>query len=254
MTMANKMNWLLVFSGVMALTAARADETQFPADLSAVWLQTLKVAAEMPTPPSRPVNDGGALNMEVQTKDLVAFVNTLSKEEQDAVISKTASMMGGYFKNGDYRRTEEVLKLLTAINADSGYAYYFGGEVKRKTGHSDQSHLPFEKYVAHEKTLSARVSKTGSGIKECSKDALGYCQQRTAWICHLLANDYFAMSAKAPEAEKNVDLLRKAAVHAQCVLDNYPPKGFEAIGSLLQSAELQVKIKTALAHLLSQYR
>ena len=243
----NKTRWVLVFSGVMAaaLPSAWADEVSF-GDVSSVLLQTQQIAAAMPTPASRPVNDQGALDMEVQTKDLVAFVGALSKEEQDAVISKTASMMRGYFKNGDYSRTEEVRKLLSALNADSGYAYYFEGEVKRKTGHREQSHLPFEKYLAHEKTLPAEVSKTGPEIKECSKDALGYCQQRTAWICHLLANDYFAMSAKEGPEQK-MTLLQKAASHAQCALDNYPPKGFDAIGSMPQTVELQNQIKMSLA-------
>ena len=246
MIMANKMSWFLVFSGVMTAAVPVVGADEFSADLPSAWLHTQKMAAQMPTPASRPVNDQGALNMEVQTKDLVAFVNALSKEDQDEVISKTASMMGAYFRDGDYRRTEEVRKLLSTLNSDSGYALYFEGELHRKQGRRPKSHAPFERYLDHEKTVPVGVSKTGPEIKECSKDALGYCQQRTAWICHLLANDYFAMAAKGMPEQK-MALLYRAAEHAQCALDNYPTRGFDAMGSLLQTVELQEQIKKSLA-------
>jgi hypothetical protein len=183
--------------------------------------------------------------MAVPVEELITFINDVPPEKRAPIIAQTARLMGPML-NGEPRNlngVSAIVKLLQRLDPQSGHAYYFCGEVARKLKPKE---LPtdyecFFSYLAYEKTLSPEA-KSGKAAR-CYEREQGYCEERTGWICHLLANDLYKIPKEMSSFSDMKDRLQKAAIYAQCALDNYPPKGFT---QLTPTVELQGKINAAL--------
>jgi hypothetical protein len=153
--------------------------------------------------------------------------------------------------SADFSRAEEAIRSLKDIDDRDGHAWYFAGEIRRikndalftskscikapLKGPVDLT--PYENdfniYLDSLKTLPA--SETGGsdmGWRICYERASGYCVERTSWIHHLLANDFYQQSISFTERHDRVARLELAEGHAREALKYRQPEehgrqGFE---------------------------
>jgi hypothetical protein len=134
----------------------------------------------------------------------------------------------------DFSRVQLAADNLKKIQYRNGHLWYFSGEIKRMSLHArftakgclrdfgavpsdyiDSYHEDFRRYLEIEHSLPESQTKGGNDVAVCFNRANGFCVQRTAWINHLLANDFyqqalvtgdpFERSAKFKRAKELVD-------------------------------------------------
>lgn len=158
-----------------------------------------------------------------------------------------------FSKTGDesgFRKVDDDVARLKQYDAEHGAIWYFQGEVKRLTNiqYFDSTSCPrlkqlppdvdlsnferdFQLYLATEKSLPPLLTQNGPDIKKCYKNySRGYCQQRTGWIYHLLANDYYAESMVATDKTTASEKLRNAADAATIAMQEYPRSSENPLG------------------------
>ena len=156
--------------------------------------------------------------------------------------ARQSALQGG---KPDFTPVERDVNKLFALNPDSGYALYYQGELERLTHQSiftpkdclrqtqaakiaDLSLYENDFYRYLDNATHLPPSETGgdTGVTICYARPLGYCEQRTAWVNHLLAIDlyYEALATHDPEVRKS--RLVESLGHAKMALEIYPPHGF----------------------------
>ena len=116
-----------------------------------------------------------------------------------------------------------LVRFLQRIDEQNGHAFYFSGEMLRRAGKREESHQFFYRYLEQQATLNDHHRDGGTGAEICYERPRGFCAQRSGWIHHLLANDFYnAGLAAAEPAEKRVRFA-KAAEQVSESLKDYPP-------------------------------
>jgi hypothetical protein len=132
----------------------------------------------------------------------------------DNVLTKAGSLLSGEFnaeltasdfakhrRQQDFGVSQDLIDLLRFFDKKNGHAFYYQGEIDRKIGRSDNGHQNFFAYI-NEEPLVPHARDGGPSIEAC-RSPRGYCLQRTAWINHLVANDFYEDATA--KAAKNVD-------------------------------------------------
>ena len=116
-----------------------------------------------------------------------------------------------------------LVRFLQRIDDQNGHAFYFSGEMRRRAGKREESHQFFYRYLEQQATLKDSHRDGGSGAEICYERPRGYCAQRSGWIHHLLASDFYNAGLAATEpAEKRLHFV-KAAEQVSASLEDYPP-------------------------------
>lgn len=112
----------------------------------------------------------------------------------------------------DFSAVDAIIESLFRLDEINGHALYYSGETKRFLNREDwlslgyrRSHEYFTTYLANAKRLTLQNSSSDyeQNAEECYRSTRGYCDSRTAWIFHLLANDYYALAhAQHTDLEK----------------------------------------------------
>lgn len=126
----------------------------------------------------------------------------------------------------DFRRVLELITTLTQIDGRNGHALYYSGQMKRWMGRKPEAQQDFYKYLENEGQKPDAVREGDISAEACYRSAAGYCRQRSGWICHLLANDFYQTGlaeGDTDQARFHFDLAVKYALKAQVFF----PGGFE---------------------------
>jgi triacylglycerol esterase/lipase EstA (alpha/beta hydrolase family) len=145
----------------------------------------------------------------------------------------------------DFSRAQNIIEKLSGLDPQSGFAWYYAGEIKRITASAlfsskscpktippdgaldlDPYHNDFYRYLDFEETLPEKDKQGNTGSEVCYARANGYCRQRTGWIHHLLANDFYEQGLSVADRDIKLSKYRRALFHATAARDYYP-KGFE---------------------------
>jgi hypothetical protein len=129
----------------------------------------------------------------------------------------------------DYTHADEIIKLISEIDPNNGHALYYEGESKRKRGVAGSSQHDFLGYLEIERNLPEDEKGGSTDPEVCYQRPKGYCKQRTAWIQHLLAKDYYKTGRAETDREKKRDAYQLSLRYARAALSNYPG-GFYADG------------------------
>jgi hypothetical protein len=124
----------------------------------------------------------------------------------------------------DRREFECVSNLATVLldqDPSNGHGLYFAGETWRaKAGDSTQSSYArekmqeyFLKYIANERDLDP--SERNGNRKACYQREKGYCAERTAWINHLMAIDYYYSAEASKDKKVKKTLLEHARTYSE---------------------------------------
>jgi hypothetical protein len=119
-------------------------------------------------------------------------------------------------------RASFLVGFLQRIDEQNGHAFYFNGEIKRRAGKRDESHQFYYRYLEQQVKLKNAHRDGGTGAEICYERPHGYCAQRSGWIHHLLANDFYNKGLAASDrAEKRVHF-EQASKHADESLEDFP--------------------------------
>jgi hypothetical protein len=165
----------------------------------------------------------------------------------------------------DFARAEALVDTLKGVDRRNGHAWYFSGEIKRiqsraaftpkscfrgwpatEIGNLETYQQDFYGYL--EIALSLQAVETGgdSGSETCYRRPKGYCVQRTAWIYHLLANDFYLHALALTDRRDRVAALERAAQHVAEARKYRRPEGGEGFDQCIHTTTLGEKIAEAL--------
>jgi hypothetical protein len=156
----------------------------------------------------------------------------------DKVLTRTARTLREEFRSvtdnheppvkaDAFSRVSLLVEVLRQIDATNGHALYYAGEVKRWRGLPRAAHPDFNKYLEVQRTLSENEKGGGTGSEICYEHPRGYCRQRSGWIHHLLANDFYQQGISETDPSQRLFRFRKALKQARDAMRDFPPDGFD---------------------------
>lgn len=137
--------------------------------------------------------------------------------DKPAVIKSSARTMKDRFSRQDFDCVSGLAAVLLEEDQDNGHGLYYMGETWRVRAKQDPKRADlarermrefFFRYLASEPRL-ARGERDGDG-EACYQRERGYCAERTAWINHLMAADYYQQAQDASDAQTKVHQLQRA--------------------------------------------
>jgi len=153
---------------------------------------------------------------------MTSTAHKLHTEFHNVIDGKTPPL-----KPEDFSRVDLFINLLREMDSSNGHAYYFAGEAYRWMGRLEPAQSTFYKYLETLDTLPESEKGGGIEVAVCFQRPNGYCPQRTAWIHHELANDFYKNAQSSNDPIQKLDRCRKALTQAQAAIKDFPPNGFE---------------------------
>jgi TIR domain len=193
-------------------------------------------------------------------REILASIKELQDEfaRARAVLERTGS--------ADFSGAEAIAVSLGHLDRENGHALYYQGEIARVQAGAhftpvscpkpipnkepqslDVYRKEFYRYIEVERTLPARETGGGFDWAVCYKRIKGYCIQRTAWINHLIANDYYQEALATSDRDNRLGKLRDARQHAELALKYRRPDGVRGFSQCIDTQVLITKIDRGLA-------
>ncbi len=138
--------------------------------------------------------------------------------DKPAVIKSAARTMREKFRSQNLDCVSGLASVLLKDDQDNGHGLYYSGEVWRVKAKLDPARADFSRdrmrehffrYIAREQKL-APGERDGDGAA-CYQREKGYCAERTAWIDHLMALDYYQQGQDAVDKNIKIQRLRRAS-------------------------------------------
>jgi hypothetical protein len=116
---------------------------------------------------------------------------------------------------------DDLLSILEHVDALNGSVTYYKAEIFRLRGDLEDSESQFWRYLEEDERRRPATPDNGRA-DVCDSNATGYCRQRTAWVCHSLANDLYREGCAASAPAQRLDLFQQAQKKLACVKTEYP--------------------------------
>jgi len=150
------------------------------------------------------------------------YKDVIAKSEN---LEKTRNGEKPWIRTEKFNRVHALIGFFQEIDPLNGHALYFSGEVKRWEGHIDESHHFFYKFIEVFDSLPENQKAGSTGSESCYENENGYCRQRSAWIRHLLALDFFEAGNKERDIDTKKRFYEESLMHTVNALRDYP-QGF----------------------------
>jgi len=163
--------------------------------------------------------------------------------DKPAVIKSAARTMRERFRNQNLDCVSGLAAVLLQDDQDNGHGLYYSGEVWRVKAKLDPARADFSRdrmrehffrYIASEQKL-APGERDGDGAA-CYQRQKGYCAERTAWIDHLMALDYYQQGQDVVDTSIRIQRLRRASEFVESDLK------FGGFDQILPSLKLKRRI------------
>jgi hypothetical protein len=173
--------------------------------------------------------------LDTLTVSFKVAVKDLPKPAQEKIFENTAHYLRDVYNKKEQQSTLDLSDVLLTIDADNGYALYFAGLGSRGLGDRSSMRTYFRHYLA---TADQRSEAQTGAYEVCYSSPDGYCRERTDWINHLMANDYYQEAENVrPEAQGNT--LAQALKYERSELAHrIGICGFEREGTVIASYDL----------------
>lgn len=154
-------------------------------------------------------------------------------------------------------RAEADVRKLLQQDPNNGHAIYYSGELKRlqdpalftpkscllpaqlkSPSQLDAYESDFLQYLDLERKLPPSETGGGESSDLCYARVAGYCPQRTAWVNHLLANDFFGEAQLALDPQEKRQKLERALGYAQTAEKLYQDNGVPGFSQCTPTSEL----------------
>jgi hypothetical protein len=168
--------------------------------------------------------------------DLLAYLKPLPRDQIQPILAEAGKRLRVRFnqviarkppfRSTDFDASQDLIDLISAFDDNNGHVHYFRGEIKRALGDVAKGESEFYAYLTAE---NGRTRTGALGAPPCVNPD-GFCRERTAWIFHMLANDFYedGMALKRdgqPDAQAR---LSTALQHACSAIKLFPPNGFNS--------------------------
>jgi hypothetical protein len=145
------------------------------------------------------------------------YFSTADSRQQEAIIERARAMIVETFHEvtrdkhlgfepADFADVRLIAEFLVWTDAHDGFALYYLGEVERLLGHRD---LMREYFHAYLNTAPA------PGTALPGRRGPGYFDERSAWVNHLLANDFLCEALETNNAGQHTELVAIIDYHVQ---------------------------------------
>lgn len=138
--------------------------------------------------------------------------------EKPTVIKSSAQTMRDRLRLQDFDCIYGLAGVLLQDDQDNGHGLYFSGEVWRVKAKQDPSRADFSRDRMREHFFRYLATEPGIALSERDGDAAacylrekGYCAERTAWINHLMAIDYYQQGQDATNKKIKIQRLGRAS-------------------------------------------
>jgi len=151
---------------------------------------------------------------------LQRYVNFLPPEQRPDVMITFAKIIREEYRQRDYDLVLQINELLSNIFPDNGHLKYYEGEVWRQRKDYGRMQDSFYRYLS---LAAHRPAEEALGdAEDCYTRSTGFCGERTGWVCHLMAANFYAQALGAnSEAQKRV-FVEEARRHLKCEGDRFP--------------------------------
>ncbi len=154
--------------------------------------------------------------------DAVAQANQAPANSSEMGVCATKAMPAAAFSHA-----QQLIHLLESLDRNNGHALYFSGEINRLIGQSEARVDVFNLYLESEAELSSAEKGGGKAISLCAKRPHGYCEQRTGWIAHVLANVFLQRAQQDQSSDIRKHDYGRALELAKFARRKYPEHGFD---------------------------
>ena len=144
-----------------------------------------------------------------------SYFKAAPRNQQEAILGRAIGMLRpefrrvtdhkrSEFEEGDFGEVASIYNFLFEVDPNDGSALYYKGEVKRLLRKRSLMRENFYLYLTH----APAPKVTLPGLR-----SLGYFDERTGWVHHLLANDFLCEALQASDPQGRADLLRIVERH-----------------------------------------
>jgi hypothetical protein len=170
--------------------------------------------------------------------------------DKSVVIKSTARTMREKFNIQEFECVSGLATVLLEQDQGNGHGLYFKGETWRVKATADPRHFElcrelmrdhFFKYLANEPNFP--LSERDGDGRACYERESGYCTERTAWIYHLMAIDFYRLAEGSTDKRTKLERLERAAKYLKIDLD------FGGFDQITPSTVLKDKIEEKLKEL-----
>src|SRR5579862_7609013 len=126
-----------------------------------------------------------------QSEVLVDAAHTLPSRVQSAILNGIGLELRERFNNGEFDTVLKTAVLLAKIDKGNGNVTYYEGEAYHALRARTQMRGAFMRYL--QRADHEAYATKGVDVDTCYRDdaSHGYCAERTSFITHELANDYY---------------------------------------------------------------
>jgi len=151
---------------------------------------------------------------------LQQYIDILPAEQKPKVMLVFAQVLRQEYRQRQYDRIYQATELLGRIYHDNGHLAYYQGEIWRARNNSPEMRKSFLRYLDMESN-QPEPDRSGDGEVCYNLRPEGFCGERTAWICHLLAGEYYDQAIHTNGVEKKT-YLEQAAKYVECEIKRFP--------------------------------
>lgn len=129
-----------------------------------------------------------------QRESFQELVNDLKNNQPSKFLLNAAQSLHVLYGERRFDHVLDLSGVVAAFDPENGHALYYQGEAYRSLGSRTDMRGAFQKYLA---VADGHAEATKGSAHDCYERAQGYCGERTAWVNHLMANDYYRNSLGA---------------------------------------------------------
>jgi hypothetical protein len=167
-------------------------------------------------------------------------------------------------KATNFHGLETMFSSLESIDKNNPSVPYFRAEIARlqDTAHFDAEtclrlpdnkpidlsalHSLFFHYLEAARSVVKKVGDTDARADSCYENETGVCKQRTAWVNHLLANDFYEGAVRTLDNEIAKGYLERAGKYAEAAAQYQSKEGVAGFTQCIETRTLAQKIATRL--------
>lgn len=165
----------------------------------------------------------------------------------------------------DFSALDSVFATVRQLDVNNPTVPYYTAEIERikDSAHfdadgclqlPDQKTIPlnalhqlFYTYLEAARSAQGKLHSNDSRGDACYETEIGVCSQRTGWVNHLLANDFYELGLRAADKDEAIGYFEHARDFAKAAKDYQPPKGpvgfAQCIGTLTLEAKIAAKLR-----------
>jgi hypothetical protein len=196
--------------------------------------------------------------LDTEKKDVAYYLKLVPPSDLSLVLTEAGWNIRDRFLQAIAKRpfhpyeldtTKDGLELMESIDGDNGHVHYFRGLIDRMLGDPAKGRQRFYAYLNKESRSQPPTRNGEIGALPC-RTPQGFCRERTAWVFHLLANDFYAEAMSRKKAglplEAYHTFLSEALEHACTSIKLFSPNGFADPSQLTPTRDLVKLLSTEL--------